>query len=230
MWLGAHDCITDNFIAEAINYLEKNSSVVLYYPKARYFEQWGTLLENADSEIELNSNSAVDRMMKVVTNLSKCTAIHGVFRTEPIQKIPFNKVGADHLVLFLIASYGIIESSPSTHYFRREVRKETQEEFIVRMKNYDMGNANSHQAYLIGVFLMHFKYLFDNENLTFSEKQQLFMKLRDLCVYRFPNHFTRAALLKYFLFTNIDLKVAIMLPLAYLFEFQHLLKRKLVRS
>jgi hypothetical protein len=93
-----------------------------------------------------------------------------------------------------------------------------------------MGNASSHQAYLIGVFLMHFKYLFDNENLTFAEKQLLFMRLRDSCLYRFPNHFTRVAVLKHFLFINVDLKVALMLPVAYLFELQHLLKRKLVSS
>lgn len=230
MWLGAHDCVKDNFVELAVQFLEQNNQVVLYYPKAKYFEQIETLLESADSEIESKDVLPVERMMKVVTQLANCTAIHGVFRTDVIKKIPFEKIGADNLVLFLMASYGLIEASPDTKYFRRVVRKETQEEFVARMKKYGMGKADTMIQYRVEVYQVHFKHLFNNINLNFQEKMELFYRLRDLCLYRYPKDFTRLALLKYFLFKNVDLKVAFILPLAYLFEFQQLSKRKLRQS
>lgn len=230
LWLGAHDLLHKDFVNEAIKNLENNGQVVLHYPKAKYFEQVGTLLENANSEIELNNKLSVDRMMKVVTNLANCTALHGVFRTKIIKEIIFDKIGADNLLLFLVSSYGVIEASSDTMYFRRIVRKETQEEFVARMKKYGMGQADDIQQYRVEVYLVHFKHIFNNINLNFQEKMELFFRLRDLCLFRYPQDFTRLALLKYFLFKNVDLKVASMLPVAYLAEIQRLGKRKISTS
>jgi len=230
MWLGAHDCVKDDFVEQAVNFLEQNNQVVLYYPKAQYFEQIENLLESADSEIESKEVLPVERMMKVVTTLANCTAIHGVFRTEMLKKIPFEKIGADNLVLFLVASYGMIEASSETKYYRRVVRKETQEEFVARMKKYGMGKADTMLQYRVEVYLVHFKHLFNNVNLNFSEKMDLFFRLRDLCHYRYPQDFTRGALLKYFLFKNVDLAVALMLPVAYIYEFKKLVGRKLSKA
>lgn len=226
MWLGSHDLMDNKFVEKGVNYLEKNSEAVLYYPKARYFEHIETLLENSDSEIESQDALPVNRMMKVVKMLASCTAIHGVFKADVIKKIPFEKVGADNLVLFLLAAYGFIATSNETDYFRRVVRKETQEEFVARMKKYGMGKADTMLQYRVEVYQVHFKYIFNNEMLSFSEKMELFFRLRDLCVYRYPQEFTRIALLKYFLTKSVDLPVALMLPVAYLFELPQLLKRK----
>ena len=230
MWLGAHDCVKEDFVEQAVKFMEQNNKVILYYPKAKYFEQIETLLESADSEIESKAVLPVERMMKVVTMLANCTAIHGVFKTEILKKIPFEKIGADNLVLFLIASYGIIEASYETMYYRRVVRKETQEEFVARMKKYGMGKADTMFQYRVEVYLVHFKHLFNNENLSFKEKMELFFRLRDLCLYRYPDDFTRIALLKYFLFRNVDLAVASILPVAYILEAPKLLNRRLTKG
>lgn len=227
MWLGAHDIICENFVEEAINFLEANPSFVLYYPKARYFEKMGVLLDEANSNIESISDDKLERMMNLVTKLAMCTAIHGVFRTDIIQEIPFDERGADNLILFLIVAYGKISASSDTQYYRRVVRKENNEEFVKRMKQYGMGKADTMLQYRVEVYQVHFKYIFNNEILNFSEKMELFFRLRDLCLFRYPQDFTRMALLKYFLTKNVDLPVALMLPVAYIFELLQLLRRKL---
>jgi glycosyltransferase involved in cell wall biosynthesis len=229
MWLGAHDCLKDEFIEEAVNYLEQNNDVVLYYPKACYFEVFESWLDDANSEIESSDSLPVNRMMKVVTKLYKCTALHGVFKLDILNKVPFDRRGVDNLLLFLIASHGQIKSSSTTNYYRRIVRKETKEEFIQRMKEFKIGISNNINLYRDEVYMVHFKYLHTLSHLTFSQKLQLIVALKDLFTYRFAHSFSWFSIFKYFI-TNFNIRVILLLLPANILNVLHNVKNKINKN
>jgi glycosyltransferase involved in cell wall biosynthesis len=225
MWLGAHDCLKNNFVEEAVNFLESNSDVVLYYPKSCFFENYGVWLDNADSDIQLNSVSPINRMMKVAESLGMCTAIHGMFRADMLKELPFDQKGVDHLILFLAASYGRIESSQELQYYRRVVRKETHEEFIKRMKDYKIGNASDVNNYKVDVNLSHFKYIHQNPRLNLKQKIELVSKLRDLFTFRIPKSFTWLKLYQHFLLKSFNPQTLMLFSLTAINELLGKLKR-----
>jgi glycosyltransferase involved in cell wall biosynthesis len=226
MWLGAHDLINENFIEEAINFLENNHDSVLFFPKACYFEEYGSWLEDADSEIESNSTHPQERMMRVVTKLDKCTAVHGVFKLNTLKQIPFDNKGVDSLLLFLTAYHGVIQSSKCTSYYRRIVRKETQEEFIKRMKEFKIGNADNVETYRDGVYMVYFKYLNQLSGFNFIEKLNLILKLKDLFAYRYGKAFSWTQIFSYFIKVDFRLQVLFLLFSAMIFNITKSLKRK----
>ena len=179
MWLGAHDIISKNYIENSIKVLEENSSIVMAYHNAAFFS--GELnLENlqgdAGSYIDtMHYTKAIDRMHKVVSKLSYCTAIHGVFRTEVLRSINIKKdiIGPDNLVLFETAAFGHIKRINKIAYFRRTMHvKEDQDQKMKRYQKYKLiEKINSKPINALAEH--HILFLMSTEKLTFLDKLNL---------------------------------------------------------
>ena len=177
MWLGGHDILERDCIQVAIDYLEQDPLTILAYPTSQGFDEEGWSNEHFDSDIQSDSNEPVVRMMRILENLERCTAIHGVFRTSVVKEIPFDIDGIDLLVLFTAASYGKLKQTKGQKYFRRIVRKESREEHQARMASYKIGSRSNISDARLKVFFSHLKYLPKNPNLNFNQKRILFEKL-----------------------------------------------------
>jgi glycosyltransferase involved in cell wall biosynthesis len=227
MWLGAHDVINERYIEDAVVNFEKQADLVLYYPKSLFFEKEGKFLQSADSQIECDDSSASARMLTVVLNLNWCTAFHGVYRTNILNKLPYDKNGIDILILFLLASYGKIKSSNEVMYSRRIVRKESKVEFMERMKEYKIGESSDANTYRNEVYMVHFKYLNGLDHLSVFEKLALILKLKDIFTYRYGDAFYWRKIFNYFTFVNFNLQVLILILLANILNLSIKIKRKI---
>lgn len=129
-WLGAHDLMQPDYLEKAVNSLAGRADAVLAYPsEAVFIDTQGEALDwgFACSDIaSVAGEQALDRLMRVVRNLSWCTNIHGVFRTEVAQSIPIERIiGSDNLFLAVAALKGPLLAVPTVGIKRREKHEET---------------------------------------------------------------------------------------------------------
>lgn len=217
MWLGAHDIILPAFIENAVNNMIADPSIVLYFPKAVFFEPGSEPLGCADSDIDTRNLSTVDAMLKVTNNLMACTALHGVFLTDKLRKLPLAKNSTDLILLFLSAAYGKLVSSEIVLFHRRIVRKETFTEQKERFKKIGMiDNSNKDIHFLRS--MIYYKYLFEIPTLSFKEKIKLSIKIKEIFGERF-SYFSWNSLLKYYFFSDFHLKAFLYVLYIKLYSF-----------
>ncbi len=178
MWLGGHDLISKNYLADAVDLLERNMDLSLVYFNHQFIDENGKDIETPVlSDINSTKLNKEGRLLKVVTDLQWCTSFHGVFRQEFNNNIPFVKcVGPDHLILFALANHGKIKYIAEIAYFRREFRKqETDEVRFERYKSYGIDTKNNYSD----LVFEHLKYTFENVEFSSGIKRILFfIKLR----------------------------------------------------
>jgi glycosyltransferase involved in cell wall biosynthesis len=124
--LGAHDLFLPNYIGEAVAFLESTPDYVMVYPQSKLVDGNDEVLGYTDSDIDTRGLNVQKRMKKIAANLSWCTCIHGVFRTDTLKELPIRQIrGADHLLLFAAAYHGHIHFMDMLGILRRESRQET---------------------------------------------------------------------------------------------------------
>lgn len=124
-WIGAHDVLHSDYFKEALDVFNVNPEVVLVYPQAVLIDIENIRGQSADSDFETIGLNKRDALIKVAKNLHFCTAIHGVFKTEVLKKLPILHIQAfDALILFLVSIYGEIGKTKNVTFFRRQVRVE----------------------------------------------------------------------------------------------------------
>lgn len=212
MWLGAHDILLPGFIEEAVHHMKKDSSIMLYYPKAVFFENDGTITGNADSDINTRELNPVEGLLKVANNLTACTALHGLFISEKLKKIPLIKNAADMLLLFLAAGHGKLVESTAVQFHRRVVRKETFEQQKERFKKIGMIDPTAMDIHTLRS-IIHYKYLFNLPGLTFKEKITVAIQIKKIFSKRFTS-FSWGNVASYYLLKDFQLKT--LLYIAYI--------------
>jgi len=176
LWLGGHDLLTPDYIDKAIEYLENDHSAVMAYPKGIFIDKQGNELGPSDSEIDTRNLDLRHRIEYIAENLMNCTALHGVFRLEIAQKLPFEKIFApDLLMLFAAVHYGNIVELDMLGYYRREVRKESVQEIRERQAKYY--GITSQDPYHKTV-LKHLQYFWNHSGFSFFEKLWIWIKLQ----------------------------------------------------
>lgn len=139
MWLGGHDSIHEEYIAEAVQKHATNPESSLVYFNHQYVDSEFQMMETPVSgDIASVSESADERALKVFSNLYYCTQIHGLWRTKfrNVVKFTYN-FGPDHLVLFILAIQGPILEIDKPWYFRTMNRTaESQNESLKRYASY----------------------------------------------------------------------------------------------
>jgi glycosyltransferase involved in cell wall biosynthesis len=136
MWLGGHDVLSENYIETLTKTLEVNSDAVLAYGPAERIDQNGNTKHTNyyDYRVLLSSMDTFQRVFAIISYLSDCSLIHGVFRTEPLKNSWFNIpcIGVDHILLCKAISQGHFLYEPSTRFFRRDTREETLDQAHIR--------------------------------------------------------------------------------------------------
>ncbi|MEO6231190.1 MAG: glycosyltransferase family 2 protein [Ferruginibacter sp.] len=132
-WIGAHDILDINYFSEAIDILENNRNAALVYPKSLAIDTNDAKGASMDSDIDTQGLSYLKGIEKVLNNIGYCTAIHGIFVTEKLKKIPLKHImGFDLLILMITPLYGTIYETKNIAFFRREIRQETEMDRISR--------------------------------------------------------------------------------------------------
>jgi glycosyltransferase involved in cell wall biosynthesis len=206
MWLGGHDLILENLIKDAIDQLENDKNIVVVYPKTVLYINNKPTEISSDSEINTRGLTTEERILKVAKNLSSCMAIHGLYRTEILKKIPFKVYAGDFLVILLANTFGASVPANVVSYYRREVRIETEEERLKRLESYKF-IKNRKDNFLLLSTLLKLQYVYKYCNLSFRKRLSLIAQLKYILNLRFAG-FSWFKLLKYSLFKQFDLKFA----------------------
>jgi protein O-GlcNAc transferase len=150
VWIGAHDILHPRYFQDAINLLEKNGKWAMVYPMSISIDSLNKEGESTDSDIETVSMQHKDAIKKVASNLNHCTAIHGIFKTEILKKIPIKQiVGFDFLIIFLTSIFGDIAKTDDVRFFRRVIREESYAEAEKRWKESGMFESSKFNNFTI---------------------------------------------------------------------------------
>ena len=132
MWLGGHDVLEDDYLEHAFYFLEKHQEAVMAYPKdACAIGKDGCPVNGAKcSNIDTEGIEwPLKRVGHIAKNLTYCINIHGVFRTDILRKLPFEKViGPDNLILGMAGIFGHIIGIDTIGLRVRQVHNETRSE------------------------------------------------------------------------------------------------------
>lgn len=136
VWLGGHDIFENNYLEMAACLLDEDRGIVMVYPQKAIFidKENNYLSSNACSMIKtIGIKKPIKRVKHILKNLHSCTNIHGVFRTNVLRQLPFEKViGFDHLMLVAAGLKGHISDIDAIGIQRRIVRTETPSEAVQR--------------------------------------------------------------------------------------------------
>jgi hypothetical protein len=141
--------------------LESSSEINLVYPLSVEIDSEGTELRLIESDINTKGLALDEAIVKVAQNLSDCTAIHGIFRSSILRKIPLKRiVGFDFLILFLTAIYGEIRCTKEIRFYRRTIRIEDSKSRIRRWQQsgmFDIGNYDPFVVLVKSCILIYLK-------------------------------------------------------------------------
>ncbi len=150
VWIGAHDILHPQYLSEAIEILENNTECVMVYPTSISIDSFNNQGESMDSNIETIGMSQRAALLKVASNLNHCTAIHGIFRSEILKKLPVKRiVGFDFLIIFLTSIFGQISKTKEVRFFRRIVREESHSQAEKRWKESGMFEVSEFNNFTI---------------------------------------------------------------------------------
>jgi glycosyltransferase involved in cell wall biosynthesis len=124
MWLGGHDILQPSFVSEAVPKLS-TPGCAMVFPQCNFVDEAdpSIVLMSGDSDIDTTGVARLEGPVLVAQNLVKCSAIHGLYRTDLIKALPLERIyGGDDLILFLTAAYGRLEKSSCVGLLRRHAR------------------------------------------------------------------------------------------------------------
>lgn len=144
MFLGGHDLVPENYISTLVNCLEKTDAVLAFTPVRYIADSEKNIVEEYDYFYagDLECKDPFIRVYSLMLNLTDCSLVNGVFRTEILQKSFENtrnthkEIGADHVLICDVAAQGTFTYNLDTFFLRRKVREENALESTLRYIKY----------------------------------------------------------------------------------------------
>lgn len=139
MWLGGHDYLSDNYLADAVAVLEQSPQVamVLGQPHAVLNGQHHGLVKEA--LYDFSAPNPLERYLASIARLGNCTIVHSLFRRQTLQAHRLRQtISADHVLISHLLWHGQLHYLDDARYYRRffEQRNSTQSERISGKKTY----------------------------------------------------------------------------------------------
>ena len=185
MWLGGHDVITPEYIEQAVQVLEQDTSIALAYPGAESTDVNGKPIETINDDYDTTGLTKSRAILKIALKFYNGYVIHGVFRTAVLQSLPIEKVNSpDMLITILVNLYGSIKRIPVVGFLRRVVREETHEDQKrrhIEQKIYKEVTENPFDFFVLVLF----KKLLKARQLSFFSKPLLMLRLKRIFAVRF---------------------------------------------
>jgi len=185
MWLGGHDMIDEQYIEQAVAALEQHTNCILAYPGGIIVDDKGAQTGIINDDYDTNGLRLDIALLKIAKTFNNGYVIHGVFRTETLKKLKFEKVNSPDMLMILNSNfYGRIVRIPMVGFMRRMVRKETpkqQSERHIQLGIYTKSSLNPFNQ-LYAIFL---RYLFENGEISIPRKILLSIRLKRIFEKRF---------------------------------------------
>ena len=119
-WASGHDTRHKNFIARCIEILERDASVVLCYPAARWVEADGHVGDVIAGHVETRGMSQLARFRTVLWDLGFVYQTYGIMRSNALKRTGLmrpNTVGADVVLVTELALLGAFAEVPEPLLF-----------------------------------------------------------------------------------------------------------------
>lgn len=125
MWLGGHDQVTPDFLAETLARMQADDKVSLVYGHTRYIDELGRPLAqtNGGNYIFDEPLSAGERYLKLLRALYRCEPVNQLIRRAFIDFSFRPVISADLAFLCHLAAHGPFARVEKPLYIRREIGK-----------------------------------------------------------------------------------------------------------
>jgi FkbM family methyltransferase len=131
MWLGAHDCLTPNFLQETLPLIQNNpecsmaTGIPLGISYADNYTQPNKIFRIQNAMYDFMQNDAVTRYTESIRKLSNCTVFHSIFRKNALKGFIFSDTpSSDHIIISRLLWQGKLLYSKAG-YIRRYFPQET---------------------------------------------------------------------------------------------------------
>jgi glycosyltransferase involved in cell wall biosynthesis len=120
-WATCDDYCAPEFLARCIEVLDRDSSVVLAYPKTRLIDERGEVTSEYEDRLHLPSPKASERFMQLSQRLGLCNAMYGLIRTTTLRRTALlgNYIAADIPLLTELTLYGKFWEVPEFLFYSR---------------------------------------------------------------------------------------------------------------
>src|SRR5215510_10149310 len=120
-WATADDVCQPNYLARCVDVLDSDPSIVLAFPKTRFIDETGELLETTDSDWHLQSEAAHERLRFVLYAGGWVNSILGLIRSNALSKTRLlaSYAGGDYSLLGELSLLGKFYEIPDYLFLRR---------------------------------------------------------------------------------------------------------------
>lgn len=120
-WASSNDICAPTFIERCLEALERDSTVVLAYPRSSLFDESVELAQPYDRDIELLANEPAERFMGLQNRMALNNAMNGLIRREALLRASIlgNFLGADLILMTELSLLGKFQLLDDRLFFRR---------------------------------------------------------------------------------------------------------------
>jgi glycosyltransferase involved in cell wall biosynthesis len=120
-WASSDDVIAPELLAQCVEVLDRDQSVVLVHSRTQSIGPGGERLAREDPGLRLMEGRPAERLSSIFEKLQYCNAQYGVMRTATLRQTPLfgDFVGSDICLLAELALHGKFDELPDRLLFRR---------------------------------------------------------------------------------------------------------------
>jgi glycosyltransferase involved in cell wall biosynthesis len=120
-WATYDDLHGPTFLERCVDVLDRESSFVLAYPKAKLIDASGRVISHYDDCLHLQSSEASERFIHLMQNIRLCNVQYGLVRSAILKKTALMGafIGSDRPLLAELALFGKFWEIPEFLFYRR---------------------------------------------------------------------------------------------------------------
>ena len=142
LWVGGHDQISPNYVAEGIRFLAGNPRVSMVCGSHKAITSHGAVL-NQPITYDFSQENSVERYLLSIANLNNCYIFHSIFDRSYLDTYDreFKAPSADHIVISRLLWFGCLAQLDSCSYARRyfssedRARKKIEGSYVTNKNN-----------------------------------------------------------------------------------------------
>jgi glycosyltransferase involved in cell wall biosynthesis len=143
VWISGHDLWHPQFLAKCVDGLEKNLSVVLYYPRSTWIDDTNRDLGEIGRNIETRGLDPVSRFQVVLWGMGYGSPTYGLIRSSAMKQVTLGTkvVGLDNIILNELSLLGdIAYLDEPLHYVRKLEDFGSWESYISKIFSRDLSD------------------------------------------------------------------------------------------
>ncbi len=120
-WANCDDLFAPESLARCIEVLDRESSVILTFPKTRFIDERGRFIPDDEDSLNIQHDRVSERFIQLFNRLGRVNAIYGLVRADVLRKTKLirNFVGGDIPLMAELTLYGKFWEIPEFLFYRR---------------------------------------------------------------------------------------------------------------